>query len=75
MGFSSQRYEQSTMEPLSFRRGSGGEANEMTPRTKDYKSSFLQNYDDLKAEDIMLDKLEEISDELDKALKRRHGKK
>jgi len=41
--------------------------------TSDVKT-FLQDYDDLKAEDIMIDKLEEISDELDKALKRRHGK-
>jgi len=39
------------------------------------RKTFLDKYDDLKAEDIMIDKLEEISDELDRALKRRHGKR
>jgi len=41
--------------------------------TSDAKT-FLHDYDDLKAEDIMNDKLAEIQSELEDALKRRHGK-
>jgi len=42
-------------------------------RTSDPKT-FIKDLGKINAEGIMLSKLEEISDELDKALKRRHGK-
>ena len=42
-------------------------------KTSDAKT-FVEDGIDFKAEDTMNEKLEEISDELDKALKRRHGK-
>ena len=42
-------------------------------KTCDAKT-FVEDGLDFKAEDTMIEKLEEISDELDHALKRRHGK-
>lgn len=42
-------------------------------KTSDAKT-FIEGGLDFNAEDTMNEKLEEISDELDKALKRRHGK-